>query len=101
MIEVLSTAANWWLTWLFGIAAAALLCWIHGVRKKQAALEIGVQALLRGELVRSYDKYHERDSITLHGLEAVETQYVAYHGLGGNGAITKLVDNMKELEVKD
>ena len=101
MEALLIAAAKWWGTWLFGIAATALLCWIRGIKKKQRALEIGVQALLRGELVRSYDKYHERDSITLHGLEAVETQYSAYHGLGGNGPITKLVENMKQLEVKD
>lgn len=101
MEAFLIAAAKWWGTWIFGIAGTALLCWIRGVKKKQVALETGVQALLRGELVRAYDKYHERDSITLHGLEAVETQYSAYHGLGGNGAITKLVDNMKQLEVKD
>jgi len=52
-------------------------------------------------LVRSYDKYHERGSITLHGLEAIDLQYSAYHGLGGNGTITKLVADMKQLEVKD
>lgn len=101
MEAVLVAAARWWGTWLLGIAGTALLCWIRGVRKKQAALEIGVQALLRGELVRAYDNYHEQDSITLHGLEAVETQYLAYHGLGGNGTITKLVEDMKQLEVKD
>jgi len=101
MHSILTATTNWWLFWLFGIAGAAFLCWIRGVKKKQAALETGVQALLRGELVRAYDKYHERDSITLHGLEAVDLQYSAYHGLGGNGAITKLVDNMKQLEVKD
>ena len=101
MQNVLSIAAEWWLTWLFGIIAVALVCRIRGVTKKQNALEVGVQALLRGELVRAYDKYFERGSITLHGLEAVDKLYSAYHGLGGNGSMTKLVADMKQLEVKD
>ena len=97
----LISAAKWWLEWLFGLIAVGALCWVRGLKKKQAALETGVQALLRGEIVRSYDKYHERGSITLHGLEAVTLQYSAYHRLGGNGTITKLVADMKELEVKE
>ena len=99
MEALLIAAAKWWMEWLFGIIAVALICWFRGFKKKQAALETGVQALLRGELVRSYDKYHERGSITLHGLEAIDLQYSAYHGLGGNGTITKLVADMKQLEV--
>ena len=108
MQNVVSIAADWWLTWLFGIIAAALVCRIRGVKNKQQAhearqdaLEVGVQALLRGEIVRTYDKYFERGSITLHGLEAVDKLYSAYHGLGGNGSMTKLVADMKQLEVKD
>lgn len=99
MNAILSFIAKWWIEWALGIIAAALICYVRGVKKKQDALKAGLQALLRAEIVRSYDKYSERGSITLHGLEAVDLMYKSYHALGGNGTITKLMDDMRELPV--
>lgn len=101
LIEViLDYAAKWWLEWLFGLVAAAFICYIRSVKKKQSAFEVGLQALLRAEIIKSYDKYSERGTITLHGLEAVNLMYESYHALGGNGTITTLMGNMKELPVQ-
>lgn len=108
MTDLLSTTVNWWVTWAFGIIAAALGWCFRGIRKKQIAqdarqnaIEAGVLALLRGEIIRAYDKYTERGSITLHGLEAVEKMHAAYNVLGGNGTEPKLMEGMRALEVKD
>lgn len=101
MIEViLGYAAKWWLEWLFGLVAAAFICYARSVKRKQSAFEVGLQALLRAELIKSYDKYSERGAITLHGLEGVNLIYASYHALGGNGTITTLVETMRELPVQ-
>jgi hypothetical protein len=68
---------------------------------RQKAVELGVQALLRDRIVQSYYHYEERGWITLHGLENVNAMYKEYHALGGNGAVTALVNTIHELEVRD
>lgn len=107
MDKVLAIAANWWLTWLFGVVATYLAFKVKRIKhkqiaaeKRQEALEEGVQALLRGEIIRAHEKYQDRDCITVHGLEAVEKAYAAYHALGGNGTVTKLLEDMRKKEVE-
>ena len=69
--------------------------------QRQQAIEFGIQALLRDRLVQAYYHYYERGWITLHGLEAVEKMYTEYHNLGGNGTVTKLMEDLRELPVRD
>lgn len=74
---------------------------IQRVQNKQEAMEKGIQALLRDRIVGSYYHYAEIGCITLHGLESTEKMYTEYHNLGGNGTVTKLMEDMRELPVKD
>ena len=69
--------------------------------KRQTALELGVQALLRDRIIQAYYHYEERGWITLHGLENVNALYEQYHALGGNGTVTTLVSSLRELDVRD
>ncbi len=82
-------------------AVAALGAAIRGVAKRQSAFDAGMQAMLRAEIIRSYYHYAERGWITLHGLEAITQAYQAYHDLGGNGTVTKLVEDLQELPVRE
>lgn len=107
MDKFLEIAAEWWLTWVFGILAGYLAFKVKSLKdkqidadKRQAALESGVQALLRGEIIRSYEKYHERGKITVHGLDATTKAYEAYHALGGNGCVTEIMKDMQAMEVE-
>lgn len=99
---------KYWLEALFaGILGAAGYCikklWQQQkiTEAKQEANNRGTCALLRDRIVRSYYHYHERGWITLHGLESVEKMYEEYHNLGGNGTITKLMEDLRELPVRD
>lgn len=105
---LLSTIGEWWLTWAFGIIGAGIIAGFRALYKRQkvaevrqAALESGMQAILRDRILTSYYHYHERGKITLHGLENVEAMYKSYHELGGNGTMTQLVKAIRELEVVD
>lgn len=105
MLEIIT---KFWVEWLLGIAAGGVIaaCRILWKRQKEAdtrqrAVEAGIRALLRNRILQAYYHYFERGWITLHGLENVNALYKEYHALGGNGAVTKLVEDMRGLEVRD
>ena len=100
--------AEYWVQWLCGAAAAArgagarLVCVGHKrPDARQLAGEPGIWPLLRDRIVQAYYHYAERGWITLHGLENVEALYQEYHALGGNGTVTKLVEDLRALDVRD
>lgn len=108
MNEVIVTIGKWWLTWLLGIIGTGILTGFRVLYKRQkaaevrqAALENGMQAILRDRILTSYYHYHDKGKITLHGLENVEAMYKSYHDLGGNGTMTHLVEVLREMEVVD
>lgn len=105
MVEMI---LKYWVEWVCGCIAAALLYGFRQLHKRQKkaderqrAVELGVQALLRDRILQAYYHYSERNWITLHGLENVEAMYREYHNLGGNGTVTKLVEDIRTLEVRD
>lgn len=61
------------------------------------ALFAGVRSLLRKEIIDEYNHYMDRGHIPIFALENVIEMYKAYHRLGGNGTITKIVEELKEL----
>ncbi|AEY64840.1 hypothetical protein [Clostridium sp. BNL1100] len=96
---------KYWIQFLFaivsgglGVAYKALAKRIHKQSCDQKALKDGTQSLLRSEIIRCYDMYMERGYI--HCFESVLAMYDAYHKLGGNGTVTKLVEELRELPVK-
>ena len=67
------------------------------LRADDMAQRDGLQALLRDGIITRYDKYVGRGYILVRELENVETMYSAYHALGGNGTLTRLMEELKEL----
>jgi hypothetical protein len=74
---------------------------VHRLINDQKSQRQGLQALLRNQIISCYDKYSEREWIPIYAMENVLSMYDAYHGLGGNGTITKLIDELKELPSKE
>lgn len=60
-------------------------------------LENGVQSLLRLEIIRSHDKYMERQFCPVYAKESLSRAYRAYHALGGNDVATELYHETIEL----
>lgn len=94
---MIDAAVEWGTTALLA-GLVALVGWLWAQFR---ALKLGMQAMMRDRIVQAYYHYHDRDWITLHGLENVEKLYAEYHRLGGNGTITKLVEDLRELQVKE
>lgn len=57
----------------------------------------GTRALLRNQIIKSYEKHIGREWMPLYARENVLEMYESYHGLGGNGAITDLVEELRGL----
>lgn len=69
-------------------------------RTEEEAIRGGVRCLLREELIRICDRCLERGSVRIHSLESLDDLLKQYTALGGNGAVRKLVEDVKKLEVK-
>lgn len=68
--------------------------------KRIITLENGVRAMLRNDLIKLADKYLDEGEIPVYAMETVTAMYEAYHALGGNGTITKLVEEVKRLPTR-
>ena len=89
--------AQYWIAAAFGIISTGV-----GIAfRKIFAIRHGVQALLRDRIVQAYFYYMDRKYCPLYALETIQALYDQYHALGGNGAITKLVEDVKKLPAKD
>ncbi len=97
---MIDAITQYWALWICGLLSAGMITGWRKLTARQTALELGVQALLRDRIVQAYYHYAERGWITLHGLECIEAMYKEYHALGGNGTVTKLVEDIRRLEVR-
>lgn len=68
---------------------------------KRKAIENGVQALLRNELIKNFREHKLEGSITLLDKENMDHMFIEYFNLGGNGMMKDIYENeFKELEIK-
>lgn len=56
-------------------------------RKKYDALEKGVQALLRAQMISDYNKWSEKGYAPIYAKENFENCWVQYENLGKNGVM--------------
>ena len=64
------------------------------------AMELGVQALLRNELIRRYREYEQKGEISILDKENMEAMFLQYKNLGGNGTVKHMMDDLLELPTK-
>lgn len=96
---------KYWLEVAFGLVLAGLgfvyrkmAKQIKEDREKNKAIEDGMRALLRNELIQAYNLYVvDKKYCPVYGKENVNAMYDAYHRLGGNGTITRLKEQIDNL----
>ena len=69
-------------------------------RKKEKAIEEGVQALLRNELIRRYREYEIKGELSILDKENIEEMFTQYENLGGNGTVKQLMTELLQLPTK-
>ena len=67
---------------------------------KDMAIELGVQALLRNELIRRYREYEAKGEVSILDKENMEAMFEQYKNLGGNGTVKHMMDDLLELPTK-
>lgn len=107
---------NYVLTGLVTIIAGVLLFILQSVIKENrelkkekdaaetarvTALENGVVCILRKHLMDEHEIWTARGYITPQALESGLLMYKAYKGLGGNGMIDHMEDEIQNLPIKD
>lgn len=70
-------------------------------KKDRDANSKGTMLLLRVQLIEYHEEWVQRGYITKHGIENFIEMYNAYHALGGNGMVTHLLEEVKELPIRN
>ena len=104
---IIAHVANNWVEWLF-ICLSGLTAWSYRkFEKRQKAKEVednaikmGMQALLRNDIINVYNKSEERGFCPVYQKQALEKSYSAYHGLNGNDVATDLYEKTMEMPTK-
>lgn len=74
--------------------------WIVLQWRKIKAIEGGLQALLRAELIRSHDHYTTKGFMPIYARENYDNCYKHYKTLGADGVIDDLVNEIRSLPIK-
>jgi hypothetical protein len=68
--------------------------------EKREAIEKGVQALLRNELIQRFREYKLAGEMTLLDKENMDHMFTEYFNLGGNGMMQEVYTEFKEIPIK-
>ena len=70
---------------------------IKAIERKNEAVCLGVQALLRDRLIQSYNHYADKGYAPIYAKDNFENLWKQYHNLGVNGVMDKIRDDFMEL----
>lgn len=97
---------KYWLEILFGLVVSGLTAGVAKINKKlkdervrNQAIEDGVRDLLRMQILDTYERCKNAGQISVSRKDAVDSAYLSYHALGGNGTITKVHNELMDLPI--
>lgn len=99
-INILQIIVNYIVPFVLGGIIGIISSKLKKGKKKDLAIEKGVQALLRNELIRRYREFEEKGEISILDKENLEEMFEQYKDLGGNGTVGKMVDELLNLKTK-
>ena len=92
LFEILMSAA-------VGLLAAGYRLALKEIGKQKIERD-AIKSLLRSEIITMHGRYTGKGEIPIYAQENVQAMYDAYHALGGNGTVTKLVHEIMELPTR-
>lgn len=98
--NILQIVLNYFIPLILGSILGFLSTKLKKNKKKDIAIEEGVQALLRNELVRRYREYEQKGELSILDKENIEAMFVQYENLGGNGTVKQLMTELLQLPTK-
>lgn len=88
---------NW--TWMTG-AGALIVGLISIVVSRIKALERGVQALLRAQMITYYTQYQPKGKTTMYVRQSFENCWTQYEKLGKNGMMSDIHTKFMRLDIE-
>ena len=82
------------------IVLGYIVCLLQRQKRDRDANSKGTMLLLRVQLIEYHDKYMEQGNIPSYAYDNFIEMYEAYHELGGNGMVTKMYEEIRELHLK-
>lgn len=91
-------AKNW--TWIASVAgiAGGLVVYVYTRIK---ALQLGVQALLRAQMITYYYQYRQIGSAPLYVRDSFENCWTQYEKMGKNGVMEDIYNKFMALPISD
>lgn len=96
-----------WVEWAFGLISLGLTAAyrhlnqrVKADRAKNDAISDGVKALLRDRIIQLHNHYLDKGYCPIYAKDNIEDMYEAYHGLGGNGTTTGLMDSIRKMQTE-
>ena len=101
---IIAYITDMWAEWLF-LGLSAFMGWSYrkferrqkSKEAEDAAIKMGMQALLRNDIIKVYNKSAERGHCPIYQKQALEKSYSAYHNLGGNDVATELYEETMKM----
>jgi len=87
-------------TLVLPIALGYIVWLLKNQKRDRDANSKGTMLLLRVQLIEYHSKYMQIGDIPSYAYENFCEMYEAYHALGGNGMITKMMHEIEELHLK-
>lgn len=94
---IIETIIKWAVPFVCGGAVTWAVTYLKLRKRRDSALESGVQCLLRAEIIRNHDKYIDKGYCPIYAKEALKRAYAAYHNLSGNDVATGLYNEVMAL----
>lgn len=88
---------KWAVPFVCGGAITWAVTYIKMRKKRDTALERGVQCLLRAEIISMYKEYLHKKHCPIYAKESLRRIYEAYHDLNGNDVATELYNKTMAL----
>ena len=96
-MDIATFMAEFWLEAILTGILGVLGWFAKHEYKRNKALELGVQALLRDRIIQAHRYHMSQKFCPVHERENLNQMYLQYHNLGGNGIATGLVSGVLEL----
>ena len=89
MNEIINVITSYLIPTILGGILGFISTKLKKNKKKDLAIEQGVQALLRNEIIRRYREFETKGEISILDKENLEEMFEQYKNLGGNGTISQ------------
>ena len=99
-MNILGMIVSYLVTAILGGITGFITTKLKKDKQKDQAIETGVQALLRNEIIRRYREFETKGEIPILDKENLEEMFVQYKNLGGNGTVKKMMDELLNLDTK-